>query len=152
MVLLLARNINIEENICDQLFNHSEKRLARILLKLGRIQEQDVQQNAVIPKMRYTRLLFEMVGTTRSRITIFMNKFKTMGLIDYSGHGHHRTVKTDLLMKMVACSWRRVLHSSPLSICPHARSMVISLRRHLRAFCETLSFESRFVQLETLFG
>jgi CRP/FNR family cyclic AMP-dependent transcriptional regulator len=100
MVLLLARNINLEENICDQLFNHSEKRLARVLLNLGRIQERDVQQNAVIPKMSH-ETLSEMVGTTRSRVTIFMNKFKTMGLIDYNGHGH-LTVKTDLLMKMVA--------------------------------------------------
>jgi CRP/FNR family cyclic AMP-dependent transcriptional regulator len=100
MVLLLTRNINIEENICDQLFNHSEKRLARVLLKLGRIQEQDLQHDALIPKMSH-ETLSEMVGTTRSRITIFMNKFKTMGLIDYNGHGH-LTVRTDLLTKMVA--------------------------------------------------
>ena len=100
MMSLLARNLNIEENLCDQLFNHSEKRLARVLLNLGRHQEQDVRQNALIPKMSH-ETLSEMVGTTRSRVTHFMNKFKTMGLIDYNGHGH-LTVHTDLLERMVA--------------------------------------------------
>jgi len=99
MTALLARTINIEESICDQLFNQSEKRLARILLNLGLNQEKGLK-NAVIPKMSH-ETLSEMVGTTRSRVTLFMNKFKTMGLIDYNGHGH-LTVKTDLLTKMVA--------------------------------------------------
>ena len=95
--LLLTRNINLEEDLCDQLFNHSEKRLARVLLKLARLRENDLAQDASIPMLSHETLA-EMVGTTRSRITHFMNKFRTMGLIDYNGE---LTVRTELLTDLV---------------------------------------------------
>jgi len=94
---LLVRNIDLEEDLCDQLFNHSEKRLARVLLKLARLREHDVAPNARIPLLSHETLA-EMVGTTRSRITHFMNKFRTMGLIDYNGD---LTVRTELLTDVV---------------------------------------------------
>ena len=91
------RNIDIEEDLCDQLFNHSEKRLARVLLKLARLREHDVVSDATIPTLSHETLA-EMVGTTRSRITHFMNKFRKMGLIEYNGH---LTVRTELLTDVV---------------------------------------------------
>ncbi len=95
---LLVRNINLEEDLCDQLFNHSEKRLARVLLKLVRLREPDVPPDGKIPNLSH-EILAEMVGTTRSRITHFMNKFRTMGLIDYDNDGF--TVRTELLTDVV---------------------------------------------------
>jgi CRP-like cAMP-binding protein len=97
MVSLLTRNIDLEEDLCDQLFNHSEKRLARVLLKLARLREHDVAADASIPVLSHETLA-EMVGTTRSRITHFMNKFRTMGLIDYNGE---LTVRTEMLTDLV---------------------------------------------------
>ena len=95
---LLARNIDLEEDLCDQLFNHSEKRLARVLLKLARLREHDVALDASIPVLSHETLA-EMVGTTRSRITHFMNKFRTMGLIEYNGELRIRTeLLTDLVL------------------------------------------------------
>lgn len=94
---LLVRNIDLEEDLCDQLFNHSEKRLARVLLKLARLREHDAVGDARIPLLSHETLA-EMVGTTRSRITHFMNKFRTMGLIDYNGE---LTVRTELLTDAV---------------------------------------------------
>jgi len=94
---LLVRNIDLEEDLCDQLFNHSEKRLARVLLKLARLREHDAVADARIPLLSHETLA-EMVGTTRSRITYFMNKFRTMGLIDYNGE---LTVRTELLTDAV---------------------------------------------------
>jgi CRP-like cAMP-binding protein len=82
---LLKRAIGLEEDLCDQLFNHSEKRLARALLKLARMREYQVVPDAAMPTLSHETLA-EMVGTTRSRITYFMNKFRKMGLIDYDGH------------------------------------------------------------------
>jgi CRP-like cAMP-binding protein len=84
MALLLARNIDLEEDLCDQLFNHSERRLARVLLKLARLPEYEVVPDATRRKLSHETLA-EMVGTTRSRITHFMNKFRKMGLIKYDG-------------------------------------------------------------------
>lgn len=81
---LLVRNISLEEDLCDQLFNHSERRLARVLLKLARMRQHDMMPDAGIPLLSHETLA-EMVGTTRSRITYFMNKFRKMGLIDYNG-------------------------------------------------------------------
>lgn len=81
---LLVRNINLEEDLCDQLFNHSERRLARVLLKLARMRQHDTMPDAGIPLLSHETLA-EMVGTTRSRITYFMNKFRKLGLIDYNG-------------------------------------------------------------------
>jgi CRP/FNR family transcriptional regulator, cyclic AMP receptor protein len=98
MAALLVRNIDLEEDLCDQLFNHSEKRLARVLLKLSRLREHDVMPNAKIPDFSHETLA-EMVGTTRSRVTHFMNKFRTMGLIDYDNNGF--TVRTELLTDLV---------------------------------------------------
>src|SRR5438874_10285098 len=97
MASLLTRNIDLEEDLCDQLFNHSEKRLARVLLKLARLREHDIAADASIPLLSHETLA-EMVGTTRSRITHFMNKFRTMGLIDYNGD---LTVRTELLTDVV---------------------------------------------------
>jgi CRP/FNR family cyclic AMP-dependent transcriptional regulator len=95
---LLTRNIDLEEDLCDQLFNHSEKRLARVLLKLTRLREHDVLPDARIPLLSHETLA-EMVGTTRSRITHFMNKFQKLGLVDYRNGGF--TVKTEMLTDVV---------------------------------------------------
>ena len=97
MASLLKRNIDLEEDLCDQLFNHSEKRLARVLLKLARLREHEVVPDATIPTLSHETLA-EMVGTTRSRITHFMNKFRKMGLIEYNGH---LIVRTELLTDVV---------------------------------------------------
>jgi CRP/FNR family cyclic AMP-dependent transcriptional regulator len=97
MASLLTRNIDLEEDLCDQLFNHSEKRLARVLLKLARLREHDVVADARVPMLSHETLA-EMVGTTRSRVTHFMNKFRTLGLIDYNGE---LTVRTELLTDLV---------------------------------------------------
>src|SRR5436189_352405 len=84
MGFLLARNIDLEEDLCDQLFNHSEKRLARVLLKLARLREHGLVPDVTVPTLSHETLA-EMVGTTRARITHFMNKFRKMGLIEYNG-------------------------------------------------------------------
>src|ERR1051326_6894502 len=95
---LLTRNIDLEEDLCDQFFNHSEKRLARVLLKLARLRAHDVAPDTSVPILSHETLA-EMVGTTRSRITHFMNKFRTMGLIDYNGELTERTeLLTDLVL------------------------------------------------------
>jgi CRP-like cAMP-binding protein len=80
---MLARNIRIEQDLIDQLFNSSEKRLARTLLLLARYGK-DNQPQGVLPKMSQETLA-EMVGTTRSRINFFMNKFRKLGFIKYNG-------------------------------------------------------------------
>jgi CRP-like cAMP-binding protein len=80
---MLTRNIRIEEDLIDQLFNSIEKRLARTLLLLARYGQPDVNHRAV-PKISQ-ELLAEMVGTTRSRINFFMNKFRKLGFIEYNG-------------------------------------------------------------------
>jgi CRP-like cAMP-binding protein len=79
---MLARNIRIEEDLIDHLFNSSEKRLARALLLLARYGKED--QPLRLPKMSQ-EMLAEMVGTTRSRINFFMNKFRKLGFIEYNG-------------------------------------------------------------------
>jgi CRP-like cAMP-binding protein len=80
---MLSRNIRIEEDLIDQLFNSSEKRLARALLLLARYGEPDRPQH-VLPNLSQ-ELLAEMVGTTRSRVNFFMNKFRRLGFIEYNG-------------------------------------------------------------------
>jgi CRP/FNR family transcriptional regulator, cyclic AMP receptor protein len=80
---LLARNIRIEEDLIDQLFNSSEKRLARILLLLANFGKEG-QQQLIIPKMSQETLA-EMIGTTLSRVSFFMNKFRKLGFIEYNG-------------------------------------------------------------------
>jgi CRP-like cAMP-binding protein len=82
---LLARNIRYEEDLVDQLFNSSEKRLARILLLLAHFGKEGVPE-AVIPKISQETLA-EMVGTTRSRVSFFMNRFRKFGFVDYDGGG-----------------------------------------------------------------
>lgn len=82
---LLARNIRYEEDLVDQLFNSSEKRLARLLLLLAHFGKEDVPASAV-PKMSQETLA-EMIGTTRSRVSFFMNRFRKLGFIDYGSAG-----------------------------------------------------------------
>ncbi|HXM20462.1 MAG TPA: Crp/Fnr family transcriptional regulator [Terriglobales bacterium] len=80
---LLARNIRYEEDLVDQLFNSSEKRLARVLLLLAHFGKEGVPE-AVVPKISQETLA-EMVGTTRSRVSFFMNRFRKLGFIHYAG-------------------------------------------------------------------
>ena len=80
---LLTRNIRYEEDLVDQLFNSSEKRLARMLLMLAHFGKEG-EPETVIPKISQETLA-QMVGTTRSRINFFMNRFKKLGFIDYDG-------------------------------------------------------------------
>ena len=80
---LLARNIRYEEDLVDQLFNSSEKRLARVLLMLAHFGKEGVPET-VVPRISQETLA-EMVGTTRSRVSFFMNRFRKLGFIDYAG-------------------------------------------------------------------
>jgi CRP-like cAMP-binding protein len=80
---LLARNIRYEEDLVDQLFNSSEKRLARVLLLLAHFGKEGIPE-AVVPKISQETLA-EMVGTTRSRVSFFMNRFRKLGFIHYAG-------------------------------------------------------------------
>jgi CRP/FNR family transcriptional regulator, cyclic AMP receptor protein len=83
---MVGRNIRIEEDLIDQLFNSSEKRLARTLLLLARYGNHEKPQ-FVLPKISQETLA-EMIGTTRSRVNFFMNKFKRLGFINYDGGLH----------------------------------------------------------------
>jgi CRP/FNR family cyclic AMP-dependent transcriptional regulator len=89
---MLSRNIRVEEDLVDQLFNSSEKRLARTLLLLARYGKEDKPQK-LLPKISQ-EMLAEMVGTTRSRVNFFMNKFRKLGFIKYNGGLH---IDTSLL-------------------------------------------------------
>jgi CRP/FNR family transcriptional regulator, cyclic AMP receptor protein len=82
---LLTRNIRYEEDLVDQLFNSSEKRLARLLLLLAHFGKEGASES-LIPKISQETLA-EMVGTTRSRVNFFMNRFRKLGFIDYDGTG-----------------------------------------------------------------
>jgi len=81
MTQLLSRTLTLQKDLCTHIFDPSEKRLARVLLKLSRLGDEGEQQVAM-PKISHDTLA-TMVGTTRSRITYFMNKFKKLGFIDY---------------------------------------------------------------------
>ena len=83
---LLSRNMRIEEDLVDQLFNSSEKRLARVLLLLSRFGKEGKPEPVVAKISQET--LAEMIGTTRSRVSFFMNKFRKMGFIEYNGGLH----------------------------------------------------------------
>jgi CRP/FNR family cyclic AMP-dependent transcriptional regulator len=96
---MLARNIRIEEDLIDQLFNSSEKRLARALLLLARYGKQD-KPVRVVPKISQETLA-EMVGTTRGRVNFFLNRFKKLGFIEYN---------RDLAMKINSSLLSVVLH------------------------------------------
>ncbi len=82
---LLARNVRYEEDLVDQLFNSSEKRLARILLLLARFGKEGVPETVIAKISQET--LAEMIGTTRSRVSLFMNRFRKLGFVDYGGNG-----------------------------------------------------------------
>ena len=86
LAYLLARNIRIEEDLVDQLFNSSEKRLARVLLLMAHFGKEG-KPEAIIPKVSQ-EVLAEMIGTTRSRVSFFMNKFRKLGFLDYNGGVH----------------------------------------------------------------
>jgi CRP-like cAMP-binding protein len=83
---MLKRNIRIEEDLADQLFNSSEKRLARALLLVARYGKEEQTENIVAKLSQET--LAEMIGTTRSRVNFFMNKFRKLGYIKYNGGLH----------------------------------------------------------------
>ena len=93
---LLSRNIKVEEDLVDQLFNSSEKRLARLLLLLANFGKEG-RQEPVIPKMSQETLA-EMIGTTRSRVSFFMNKFRKLGFIEYNGGLHVHSSLMNLLL------------------------------------------------------
>ena len=80
---LLSRNIRYEEDLVDQLFNSSEKRLARILLLMAEVAEPG-KPDCLLPRITQEALA-EMVGTTRARVSFFMNRFRKLGFIDYNG-------------------------------------------------------------------
>jgi CRP-like cAMP-binding protein len=82
---LLARNVRYEEDLVDQLFNSSEKRLARILLLLARFGKEGVPETVIAKISQET--LAEMIGTTRSRVSFFMNRFRKLGFVDYGSNG-----------------------------------------------------------------
>jgi CRP/FNR family cyclic AMP-dependent transcriptional regulator len=93
---LLTRNSRIEEDLVDQLFNSSEKRLARILLLMAEF-SQPGDTDRLIPKISQEALA-EMVGTTRSRVNFFMNRFRKLGFIDYDGRIRvHKSLLTVVL-------------------------------------------------------
>jgi CRP/FNR family transcriptional regulator, cyclic AMP receptor protein len=98
---LLGRNIRVEADLVDQLFNSSEKRLARMLLLLANFGKES-KPEPIIAKISQETLA-EMIGTTRSRVSFFMNKFRELGFIDYNGSGVE--VHTSLL--------NAVLHDQP---------------------------------------
>ncbi len=103
MTYLLARNIRMEADLIDQLFNSSEKRLARLLLLLANFGKEGKPQPVVAKISQET--LAEMIGTTRSRVSFFMNKFRRLGFIEYNGH---LEVHSSLLSV--------VLHDDPRSV------------------------------------
>ena len=86
LAYLLSRNIRIEEDLVDQLFHSSEKKLARMLLLLANFGKES-KREPVIAKISQETLA-EMIGTTRSRVRFFMNKFRKMGVIEYNGGLH----------------------------------------------------------------
>src|SRR6187551_2131592 len=86
MAYLLAHTIRIEEDLVDQLFNSSEKRLARVLLLLAHFGKEGKPETVIAKISQET--LAEMIGTTRSRVSFFMNKFRKLGFIDYNGEMH----------------------------------------------------------------
>jgi CRP-like cAMP-binding protein len=81
---LLARNTRVQEDLIDQLFNSSEKRLARTLLLMAGFGHQDGKRDESIPRVSQETLA-EMIGTTRSRVNFFMNRFRKLGFIEYNG-------------------------------------------------------------------
>ncbi|HJU05939.1 MAG TPA: Crp/Fnr family transcriptional regulator [Nitrospiraceae bacterium] len=97
MSYLLSHNIRIEEDLIDQLFNSSEKRLARVLLLLAHFGKED-KPEPIIPKISQETLA-EMIGTTRSRVSFFMNKFRKLGFIHYNGGLHVHTSLLSMVLR-----------------------------------------------------
>ena len=91
MAYLLARNSRIEEDLIDQLFNSSERRLARLLLLLANFGK-DARPEPIVGRISQ-EMLAEMIGTTRARVSFFMNKFRKLGYIDYNGHARTSIVR-----------------------------------------------------------
>jgi CRP-like cAMP-binding protein len=87
LTYLLTRNIRTQEDLVDQLFNSSEMRLARVLLLMAHFGKEG-QAEVLIPKISQ-EVLAEMIGTTRSRVSFFMNKFRKLGFLEYNGSGVH---------------------------------------------------------------
>ena len=100
LTVVLARSVNLEEDLCDQIFNHSEKRLARVLLKLSRFGPHDKLTGIKLPSMNQETLA-EIVGTTRSRINLFMTKFRRLGLIQYRKGNSEITVMAEALTNWI---------------------------------------------------
>jgi CRP/FNR family cyclic AMP-dependent transcriptional regulator len=100
LTAVLARNVNLEEDLCDQIFNHSEKRLARVLLKLSRLVPHDKLANVTVPAMNQETLA-EIVGTTRSRVNVFMTKFRKLGLIQYHKGNTEIVIMAEALTKSI---------------------------------------------------
>jgi CRP-like cAMP-binding protein len=96
MAYLLSRNSRIEADLIDQLFNSSEKRLARVLLLLAHFGKEG-QAEPVIPQLSQETLA-EMIGTTRSRVSFFLNKFRKLGFIDYNGGMHVHSSLLNILL------------------------------------------------------
>jgi CRP-like cAMP-binding protein len=93
---LLSRNARIEEDLTDQLFNSCEKRLARVLLLLGRFGKEPSAEPVIAQLSQQT--LADMVGTTRSRVSFFMNKFRRLGLIEYRGGLHVHSALMNVIL------------------------------------------------------
>jgi CRP-like cAMP-binding protein len=98
---LLARNVNMEEDLCDQLFNHSELRLACALLKLSRESHHTRLRDVKVSGVTHKKLA-EIVGTTPSKIMFFMHKFRALGLIDYKGDGDIKVMSERLTDMVIA--------------------------------------------------
>jgi CRP-like cAMP-binding protein len=96
MAYLLSRNSRIEADLIDQLFNSSEKRLARVLLLLAHFGKEGTAE-PVIPQISQETLA-EMIGTTRSRVSFFLNKFRKLGFIDYNGDLHVHSSLLNILL------------------------------------------------------
>jgi CRP-like cAMP-binding protein len=96
MAYLLSRNSRIEADLIDQLFNSSEKRLARVLLLLAHFGKEGTAE-PVIPQISQETLA-EMIGTTRSRVSFFLNKFRKLGFIDYNGDMHVHSSLLNILL------------------------------------------------------
>jgi len=94
---LLAHIVRVQEDLIDQLFNSSEKRLARTLLLLARFVKKGRRESFLAPKITH-EVLAEMVGTTRARISFFMNKFRDMGFIDYNGELRIKETLLDVVL------------------------------------------------------
>jgi CRP-like cAMP-binding protein len=91
---LLERSMRTQADLVDQLFNNSEKRLARILLLMAEFGEPGEREQFIPPITQET--LAEMIGTTRSRVSFFMNRFRSLGFIDYNGNGRIQVHKSML--------------------------------------------------------